>query len=161
MTLGDRIAVMRDGRLEQVGEPLDVYRRPRSTFVAEFVGAPAINLVPCQRLEEGGRAWLRGAGLMLPAPPDLPERHAVTLGIRPESLDLSEADDADLVGRVDLVEPLGNATLLHVATGGDADLRVLLSEFPRDRAGDEIGLRLDRGAVHFFDSESGLRIRTA
>jgi ABC-type sugar transport system ATPase subunit len=161
MTLGDRIAVMREGRFEQVGEPLDVYRKPRSSFVAEFVGAPTINLVPCQRMEESGSSWLRGAGLRLPAPSDLPETRAVTLGIRPQSLSLTSVADADLVARVDVVEPLGNTTLLHVATGERAELRVLLADFPRERAGDEVGLRLDRAALHFFDSESGLRIRTA
>jgi multiple sugar transport system ATP-binding protein len=161
MTLGDRIAVMRDGRFEQVGKPLDVYREPRSAFVAEFVGAPTINLVPCERVEEGGRAWLRGPGLRLPAPPGLPQQSAVTVGIRPESLTPSEPGQADLVGRVDVVEPLGNATLLYAAIGEGVSLRVLLPDFPRDRAGDEIGLRLDRAALHFFDSQSGLRIRLA
>jgi ABC-type sugar transport system ATPase subunit len=160
MTLGDRIAVMCDGRIEQVGEPLDVYRVPRSTFVAEFVGAPTINLISCERVEEGGRAWFRGAGLRLPVPSDLPEVPAVTVGIRPENLTLVAAD-SDLVGRVDVVEPLGSATLLHVATGEGADLRVLVSDFARDRTGDEIGLRVDRSEIHLFESESGLRISAA
>jgi len=158
MTLGDRIAVMREGRLEQVGEPLDVYRLPRSTFVAELVGAPTINLLPCERVEESGRTLLRGAGLSLPTPPALPEVRAVTVGIRPESLTLSAVEASDLVGRVDVVEPLGNATLLHVAVGESADLRVLVTGFSKDRAGEEVGLRLDRGATHFFDSESGRRL---
>ncbi len=158
MTLGDRIAVMRDGRIEQIGEPLDVYRMPRNAFVAAFVGAPAINLIPCERLEEGGRTWLRGAGLRLLAPSRLPETHAVTLGIRPENLTLTTVDGADLVGRVEVVEPLGNATLLHVELGEDEDLRVLAAGFPRERTGEEVGLCLDRDALHFFDSESGLRL---
>jgi ABC-type sugar transport system ATPase subunit len=158
MTLGDRIAVMREGRFEQVGEPLEVYRKPRNTFVAEFVGAPTINLVSCERVEEAGHAWLRGAGFRLSPPSELPAIRAVTVGIRPESLALAEAKDADLVGRVDVVEPLGSATLLHVAIPEAANLRVLLADFPRDRTGDEIGLRLDRGGIHFFDSDSGLRI---
>ena len=158
MTLGDRIAVMRDGRVEQVGEPLDVYRMPQNAFVAEFVGAPAINLISCERVEEGGRSWLRGAGLQLSAPLHLPEMRAVTLGIRPENLTLTGVDGADLVGRVEVVEPLGNATLLHVELGGDGCLRVLAADFPRDRAGEQVGLRLDQSALHFFDSESGLRV---
>jgi multiple sugar transport system ATP-binding protein len=161
MTLGDRIAVMRDGRVEQVGEPLDVYRKPQNAFVAEFVGAPTINLISCERVEEGGCTWLRGAGLQVPAPSHLPEMRAVTLGIRPESLALTAVEDADLVGRVDVVEPLGNATLLHVELGEDGCLRVLAADFPRDRTGEEVGLQLDRGALHFFDSENGLRIRAA
>jgi ABC-type sugar transport system ATPase subunit len=161
MTLGDRIAVMREGRVEQVGEPLDVYRMPRNVFVAEFIGAPTINLISCERVEEGGRAWLRGAGLSLPTPSDLPERRAITLGIRPENLTLTPAKDADLVGRVDVVEPLGNATLLHVASGEVVRLRVLVPEFPRDRTGEEVGLQLDRRRIHYFDSENGGRICTA
>ncbi len=161
MTLGDRIAVMRDGRIEQVGEPLDVYRMPQNTFVAEFVGAPTINLISCERVEEGGRAWFRGAGLRLPAPSDLREMPAITVGIRPENLTLTAAEDSDMVGRVDVVEPLGSATLLHVAVGGGADLRVLVSDFPRDRTGDEIGLRVDWSEIHLFESESGLRISAA
>ena len=161
MTLGDRIAVMRDGRVEQVGEPLEVYRMPRNTFVAEFVGAPTINLIPSERVEEGGGAWLCGAGLRLAAPSDLPESRAITLGIRPEHLHLTATEGADLMGRVDVVEPLGNATLLHVAIGEGAELRVLVPEFPRERAGEEVGLRLDRGGIHLFDSGSGLRIPTS
>jgi ABC-type sugar transport system ATPase subunit len=141
MTLGDRIAVMRDGRVEQVGEPLEVYRMPRNTFVAEFVGAPTINLIS--------------------APSNLPESRAITLGIRPEHLHLTATEGADLVGRVDVVEPLGNATLLHAAIGESAELRVLVPEFSRERAGEEVGLRLDRGGIHFFDSDSGLRIPTS
>jgi ABC-type sugar transport system ATPase subunit len=161
MTLGDRIAVMRDGRVEQIGEPLEVYRTPRNIFVAEFVGAPTINLVSCEQTEEGGETWLDGAGLRLPAPLDLPDSRAITLGIRPEHLHLTPTEDADLVGRVDVVEPLGNATLLHVAIGEGAELRVLVADFPRDRAGDEVGLRLDPGEIHFFDSDSKLRTRLA
>jgi ABC-type sugar transport system ATPase subunit len=80
------------------------------------------------------------------------------LGIRPESIGLVSADEADLVGRVEVVEPLGNATLLHVAIGDGGSLRVLLRDFPRDRAGDEIGLRLDRSGLHYFDSASGSRL---
>jgi multiple sugar transport system ATP-binding protein len=158
MTLGDRIAVMREGRFEQVGEPLEVYGSPRSTFVAEFVGAPTINLLPCERVEEGGRTWLRGAGLSLPTASALPEVRAVTVGIRPESLTLTAVEASDLVGRVDVVEPLGNATLLHVAIGEGVSLRVLVPDFSKDRTGEEVGLRLDRGTTHFFDSENGLRL---
>jgi multiple sugar transport system ATP-binding protein len=161
MTLGDRIAVMRAGRVEQVGEPLEVYRMPRNVFVAGFVGAPTINLLSCEREEEGGCTWLRGAGLRLRAPSDLPESRTVTLGIRPEHLQLVAREEADLVGRVDVVEPLGNTTLLHVAAGEGAVLRVLVPDFPRDRCGDEIGLRFDRGGIHCFDSESGLRVWSA
>jgi multiple sugar transport system ATP-binding protein len=161
MTLGDRIAVMREGRFEQVGKPLHVYRLPRNTFVAEFVGAPTINLLPCERVEEGGRVWLRGAGLSLPVPSALPEVRAVTVGIRPESLALAAVEESDLVGRVDVVEPLGSATLLHVAVGEGVDLRVLAPDFSKDRAGEEVGLRIARGATHFFDSGNGLRLRSA
>jgi len=159
MTLGDRIAVMRGGRVEQVGEPLDVYRMPRNTFIAEFVGAPTINLISSERVEEGGDAWLYGAGLRLPAPSDLPESRGITLGSRPEHLHLTPTEDADLVGRVEVDEPLGNTTLLHVAIGEGADLRALALDFPRDRTGEQVGLRLDRGGIHFFDSDSGLRIQ--
>ncbi len=161
MTLGDRIAVMRDGCVEQIGEPLDVYRKPENAFVAEFVGAPTINLIACERVEEEGDIWLRGVGLQLPAPSHLPETRAVTLGIRPESLALTTVEDADLVGRVEVVEPLGSATLLHVELGENGCLRVLAADFPRDRTGEKVGLRLDRSALHFFDRESGLRIRAA
>jgi ABC-type sugar transport system ATPase subunit len=133
---------------------------PRNTFVAEFVGAPTINLISSERVEEGGDAWLCGAGLRLPAPPDLPEGRGITLGIRPEHLRLTPTEDADLVGRVEVVEPLGNATLLHVAIGEGAGLRALVPDFPRDRTGNQVGLCLDRDGIHFFDSDSGLRIPT-
>jgi multiple sugar transport system ATP-binding protein len=160
MTLGDRIAVMCEGRIEQVGDPLEVYREPRSTFVAEFVGAPTINLIPCEFFEEGGRVWLRGAGLKLASPVQPSGVRAVTLGVRPEHLTRVSLEEADVIGRVDVVEPLGNVTLLHVNLEDGPDLRVLMADFSRERTGERVGLRLDGAAIHVFDLESGLRIRT-
>ena len=117
MTLGDRIAVMHDGRLQQCGTPDDIFDRPANTFVARFMGTPPMNLA--RGFVRGGFVELAGARLRVPAGVgDGP----VVAGLRPEALRLAGADDSsdtiDLV--VDLVEPLGNETLVHGAIDAPA-----------------------------------------
>src|SRR5690606_17330007 len=117
MTLGDRIAVMNEGRLQQVAPPLEVYRRPAKVFVAGFVGSPAMNFFPCI-LETGDNAAPRracdGCALPLECTAFAPEMAGCALvgGIRPPDLVLVVQEDADLTALVDTVEPLGSD--LHV-----------------------------------------------
>jgi multiple sugar transport system ATP-binding protein len=128
MTLGDRVAVMRDGFLQQVGSPKDVYDRPANLFVAEFIGSPAMNLVGADIVEENGllRAVFGDNSLKLDGRPELGPHvgHRVILGIRPEDL-----DDAMIVGRsdagtitavVDIREDLGSEVLIHFGVGAPA-----------------------------------------
>jgi multiple sugar transport system ATP-binding protein len=128
MTLGDRVAVMRDGHLQQVGSPKDLYERPVNLFVAEFIGSPAMNLVGADIVEENGalRAIFGENSLRVPDRPELAPYagRRVILGIRPEDL-----DDASLAGRsevgtiaavVDIREDLGSEVFVHFGVGAPA-----------------------------------------
>jgi ABC-type sugar transport system ATPase subunit len=105
MTLADRIVVLNAGRIEQVGTPIALYERPANRFVAQFIGTPAMNILPAV----GGPAG------------------AVSMGIRPEHLTVADGDAAELVGRVTLVERLGDVTLVHVTL---ADGTALVAKLP-------------------------------
>jgi ABC-type sugar transport system ATPase subunit len=142
MTLGDRVAVMRGGRIEQLGPPLEVYRQPASVFVAGFVGSPAMNLVPAT-----GGDVVRGAGFRLdvatgPGP--------LIVGFRPHDAELVAPGGGDVDGRVDLVEALGRELLVQVAIEAGV-VRVLAPAEAAVRDGDAVGLRLRRDRLHLFD----------
>jgi ABC-type sugar transport system ATPase subunit len=135
MTLGTRIAVMNQGRLEQVGAPLELYERPATVFVARFVGAPAMNL---WRGDEGGQP--------------------VTFGVRPHDISVVAPGSGEVDGVVEVVEPLGPQTVVHLAvTGRDELLRVMVSGPQRVNAGDSVGLRWPNDRVHVFDANGGRR----
>jgi multiple sugar transport system ATP-binding protein len=127
MTMGDRVAVMRDGRLEQVDAPQALYDRPANLFVAAFIGSPAMNLVRARVDYGADRTWLRLGAQALALPADVAARAGgrdeLIVGLRPEALDHSRQEDADartLELRVALVEALGSDTLVHLelAEGG-------------------------------------------
>ncbi|MFW6088074.1 MAG: TOBE domain-containing protein, partial [Myxococcota bacterium] len=149
LTLGDRLAVMNDGLLEQVDAPRVVYERPASVFVAGFVGAPPMNLVPAMLQESGVRA----GALRLELPPGerrRPSGETGTLGIRPQDLSLTEHGDADLIGTVELVEPLGHLALVHVES--DPPLRTVVAASTAPRPNERVGLRIDPARIHLFDA---------
>jgi len=157
MTLGTRIAVMRAGRIEQVGPPLEVFRRPANMFVARFVGSPAMNLWPCRCVREGSRARAVAPGLSLEligasVPPD---GTPMVVGVRPHDLEPSSPDQGDVRGRVEVVEPLGSAVLIHVRIDGlGTELtRVLVGADDVVKEDDEIGLRVHRDRLHLFDEQ--------
>ena len=153
MTMADRIVIMKDGRIMQVGTPAEVYHEPANTFVAQFIGAPSMNLLAGQA-EAGVIRLATGAEMPMLAP----VRGPIQVGIRPEDLRPAANGSALLHGRVSVAEPLGAATLLYVDVGGT---EVIASGPGRDapRPGDEIGLAPEPGAVHLFDGETGLAIR--
>jgi ABC-type sugar transport system ATPase subunit len=142
MTLGTRIAVMRDGRIEQVDAPLDVFRRPANMFVAGFVGSPAMNF------------WQHGDGLALP------DGQGAIVGIRPHDIELSDPADGDARGRVEVVESLGPSTLIHVQADGRSGglVRIVVPPARAIAVGDVIGLRLRRDRVHLFDVQTFRRL---
>ncbi|WP_437953212.1 ABC transporter ATP-binding protein [Sorangium sp. So ce296] len=172
MTMGDRIAVLRAGELQQVGPPRAIYEAPANTFVAGFLGTPAINLVPLER--DGDR--YASAALSLPAPPGVALPDRVIAGVRPEHLrvapgaqgDAGAWGDAGAVGdgargeveveaRVVVAEPLGAETFLYLEAGG-ARLRARAHGFATPAPGEAVRARLDPGAVLWFDAGSGARI---
>jgi ABC-type sugar transport system ATPase subunit len=163
MTLGDRVAVMRAGRLEQVAPPLELYRLPASVFVADFVGLPPINWLDAELESEGGSLRARGAGFAVPVSPLLaggPRK--LRLGVRPQDLEpVAPGPDGspDLVGRVEVVEPLGPSLLVHLRREeGGGSLRLLAPAEARLAVGDRLGARLHPERIHVFDAETGRRI---
>ncbi len=142
LTLGTRVAVMNEGKVEQVGPPLEVYRRPETIFVATFVGSPAMNLLP---------------GDLLPGGPG----GRVTMGVRPHDLSVVGAGGGDTEALVDVVEPRGSELLLYLrlgAAGQGSEIRVITPPDLDVKPDAVVGLRFDRARLHFFD-EQGRRRR--
>ncbi|HYD98761.1 MAG TPA: sn-glycerol-3-phosphate import ATP-binding protein UgpC [Alphaproteobacteria bacterium] len=155
MTLADRVMVMNKGVAEQIGTPLEVYRRPASLFVAGFIGAPAMNMLPAQTVE-GGVVVIDGPRLPLAAPG--PMGRSVVLGVRPEALEIAPAaTDATLPLRVDLVEALGADTLVHGRLGA-APLIARLPGTVAVREGEALHFTAPTDQLHLFDAESGRRM---
>ena len=156
MTLADRIAVMRNGRLLQLATPREVYERPATSFVGAFLGSPRMNLLPA-RVEEGAIV----AGLFrLPKPQGtLPAR--LEVGVRPEHVSLAELADAGSggeAGEILAVEPLGAETHVLVRVG-DQELRAQSRGFDSHRRGDPIRVKLDAAHALVFDADGeGARV---
>ena len=152
MTLGSRIAVMKDGILQQIGTPDEIYRRPANTYVAGFIGSPTMNFIPglIERAGDDGRFVFEGGSLDLPCP-DVTQ---VTLGQRPEHLHLSE--DAPWRGQVVLVEPTGADTYVVVKTTvGLMTVRAPAST--KVKVGDTVGMTVSGRHNNWFDHQSGVR----
>ncbi len=149
MTLASRIVVMKDGEVQQIGAPLEVYERPANRFVAGFIGSPSMNFVPAQA--DAGRLLVGDLAFALPAP-FAHARGAVTLGIRPEDVRTrANAGGMRIPARVELVEPLGAEAFVTTAIPGGASLvaRVPSRELPRE--GETVQLSLDVERLHLFE----------
>jgi multiple sugar transport system ATP-binding protein len=166
MTLGDRVVVMKDGWVQQVGEPLELYERPSNRFVAGFIGSPSMNFVDVTISDSGGTLWAGAEGLRLKVPPQKVESlraHAgkrTTLGMRPEALHLANGSDKSEYSfdtAVDVVEPLGNEILINFRAGGAA-MVTRVDPAVRVKAHQGIRVALDPERVHFFDEKSGAAI---
>lgn len=144
LTMADRIAVLNNGRIIQVGTPTDIYDRPATTFVAQLVGTPRINLVQARR--ENGRLHIEGSSLYFPAPQlALPE--SMLLGIRPE--DIIPHPQGEFQGRLLLTEPLGVETILHIKAG-EQTLISLVPGMTSLRIGDEVRFNTNPDRLHYF-----------
>jgi multiple sugar transport system ATP-binding protein len=199
MTMGDRVAVMRDGTLQQLAAPQNLYERPANLFVASFIGSPAMNLYEGAVSGPADRLALSLGSQQLALPGDLAQRRPglaaegrkLVVGIRPEHLAVAPPDGAEaarestLAVRAELVEALGNESLLHFSTdartvhnrGGvftaDADAPTAggiagaaategvarVDPEARITVGDQVTLAVDVDRLHFFDAESGDAIR--
>ena len=157
MTMADRIVVMRDGWIEQIGDPLQLYDKPANLFVAGFIGSPSMNFVS-GAVKRAGNAIVTTDGVTLPAaaPADAADGHKVVFGVRPEHFVLS-ADDSGLPTKVAVVEPTGAETLV-IGRVGEHTLQVLFKERRHFAPGDEIRLRPLPGTVHLFDAGDGKRL---
>jgi multiple sugar transport system ATP-binding protein len=151
-TMADRIGVMADGRLEQVGTPDEVYGRPANRFVAGFVGSPPMSFVE----GHGDGAAFRADGVRVA----LDGRRAsgpLVLGVRPDAVRLTESADGDARGEVQLLESLGGDTIVVVRVGAQL-VRALVRRDERPEEGAAVGLALDPAHVHVFD-ETGAAVR--
>jgi multiple sugar transport system ATP-binding protein len=165
MTLGDRVAVMHEGRLQQVAPPLEIYHRPTNRFVAEFVGSPAMNLLPATLRRDAGAIRIEGPGITLnhlQAEPAAPESD-LWLGVRPSDIRLNAPDRGvpDARGEVEVVEPLGREVLLHLSLAGASKgelLRVVVSPEDAPAEGAAIGIWFRRDRLHLFDRGTGERV---
>ena len=143
MTLADRVVVLRDGLIEQVGTPLELYDRPANQFVAQFIGMPSMNMVAANAIPSfsaatGGRLPTDGF-----------------LGVRPEGLRVHPKQGApvsEVQGRVELIEALGADTLIHVDVGG-VPLIARQNERTPLQAGDDVAVELDPSVLHLFNRE--------
>jgi multiple sugar transport system ATP-binding protein len=160
MTLGDRVVVMKDGLVQQVGAPLELYEHPANRFVAGFIGSPAMNFVATSVSQAGGGLWVEAAGIRIRVPPakqQVLERLAgqrVTLGVRPEALrPATGADSADYVfeSTIEVVEPLGSEILLNVRAG-DSPLVARVDPATRVAPHERVRLAFDPARMHFFDA---------
>jgi multiple sugar transport system ATP-binding protein len=156
MTLGDRVVVMKDGRVQQIGEPLELYGRPANRFVAGFIGSPAMNFLDVSIISANGALWAEAQGLRVRVSDRIRSRAGsrVTLGVRPEALRLANGTgDYSFPTEVDVVEPLGNEILLNFRAGG---VPMVARVDPSTRVGAHASVRfaLDPARVHFFDPQS-------
>jgi multiple sugar transport system ATP-binding protein len=142
MTLADRVVVLRDGAIEQVGSPLELYDRPANQFVAQFIGMPQMNVVDTAKLPA-----LRDAAGAAHAPDGF-------IGVRPENVVVRPAGAGKLAGRVELVESLGADTLIHASVGADSvHLVARQAERTTLTPGDTVGLDIAPASFHLFDRQ--------
>jgi multiple sugar transport system ATP-binding protein len=152
MTMADKIVVMQGGRIEQVGAPLELYDRPANTFVAGFIGSPAMNMIP--GVVRGGMVEVEGARLPLPPNLAMAEGREVTYGIRPEHVSVGAEG---LAGTVAVVEPTGSETHVVLRTEG-SEVVAMFRDRVAFRPGDSLTFAPDAQKVHLFDRASGVRL---
>jgi ABC-type sugar transport system ATPase subunit len=164
MTLADKIVVLKDGNIEQIGKPLDLYHHPRNKFVASFIGSPKMNFI------EGRISKIDGNKVTLDLPHEknivlpvsLPEGiklkagNTVELGLRPEHITQCDNKKALFTGEVQVIEHLGSEILAYVKIGWGQQLVVRLNGEQKMKVGDPLNLCVEPTDCHLFDPESGL-----
>jgi multiple sugar transport system ATP-binding protein len=162
MTLGDRVVVMKDGLVQQVGEPLELYNEPANLFVAGFLGSPAMNFATVQISQTNGALWAANDGMRIKVPAEIAGRlgpHVgteVTMGVRPEDLHVaSAADPADLGfdAVIEVVEKLGSEILLDVAVGSQT-MVASVEPSVRTNIHDRLRLAVNPDRLHFFEART-------
>jgi multiple sugar transport system ATP-binding protein len=158
MTMADRIVVMHDGLVEQIGAPLDLYDRPQNLFVAGFIGSPAMNFLKGAICTNDRPEFQCASGIRLPlagVPASGSGRPAI-YGIRPEHFSIG---DNGAEAEVQVIEPTGSELQVTAKIGGD-DVTAVFRERHRFRPGDKIRLKPDVALVHLFDGTTGQRLNT-
>jgi multiple sugar transport system ATP-binding protein len=155
MTLADRIIVMNDRRIQQVGPPMEIYSRPANIFVAQFVGSPAMTLVPAQLVDgEGPLARVRlgdGSEVATRVPRDGLSAQELRVGLRPEAVRV--AGDGGTKAKVELVERLGERTIVYGRLANGQPITAEDEGYSRVAIGDEVSLAIDGGTAHIFTAD--------
>jgi multiple sugar transport system ATP-binding protein len=149
MTLADRVVVLRDGQIEQVGTPLELYDRPANQFVAQFIGTPQMNMIAASAVPQLAHKF------------SMPVPAGGFVGLRPESIALRPPGGDDIQGRVDLVEALGAETLVYVTSDQGAQLVARLNSRTDVHAGDRVGVAIDSRTAHLFDGQGRVALTGA
>jgi len=165
MTMGDRIVVMLDATIQQVGSPMEVYQKPANQFVAGFIGSPAMNFAPARVTADGGKLFVEGKGFKLEVPQESASGlesyrdREVTFGIRPEDvrLETNGAGGNSFEAVVDIVQPVGSDIFLDLDVSGDA-LTARVEASTKVNGGDRLRFSPVPGRVHAFDADTGTTI---
>ena len=161
MTLGDRVVVMKDGLIQQMGEPLDLYNNPSNRYVAGFIGSPAMNFANVTISNDNGALWATSPVMKIRVPDRLAARMAAhagkpaTLGIRPEDLLVANGSAPDLTftAGVEVAEQLGSEILLDLKVG-DGAMVASVEPTLRVKPGESINLTMNPDRMHFFDAKT-------
>ncbi len=160
MTLGDRVVVMKDGLIQQVGEPLELYNTPANKYVAGFIGSPAMNFANVTIKQENGALYAESPAMRIRVPDQIAARlgahngKAATIGIRPENLHMADSSmPADLIfeAGVEVAEQLGSEILLDLKVG-DGGMVASVDPTVRVKPGERVKLAMDPARMHFFDA---------
>jgi multiple sugar transport system ATP-binding protein len=166
MTLGDRVVVMKDGLVQQVGDPMVLYNEPANRFVAGFIGSPAMNFATVRIAGENGSLWAEGEGLRIKVPEPMQARLApyagkgTTFGVRPEDLRIAGAGDPQALtfdAAVEVVERLGSEILLDVAVG-PTTMVASVEPTVTAKVHEKLRLAVNPERMHFFDNETDAAI---
>ncbi len=159
LTMADRIAIMKDGLIEQVGTPHDVFAKPANVFVASFIGTPQMNLIDGElKKADGGKATMVLAGqeieIETPAPLSRLKTPKITVGVRPRAF-ITEAKGGKMAisAHAELIEPMGAETLIHARTQSGNDIRVVVPRDKRVKIGEALYLRPDPTQAHMFGDD--------
>jgi multiple sugar transport system ATP-binding protein len=160
MTMADRIVVMHDGRVEQIGTPLDLYDNPANLFVAGFIGSPAMNFIKGKLRRSGGSVWVEAnGGVRLPAEQGVAgsEGQDVVYGVRPEHMSVVGAGNGGVPAKVTVVEPTGADTYVYAEIAGEQVCAVFDERY--DFAPDQvIHLQPKLAVTHLFDAATGNKL---
>jgi multiple sugar transport system ATP-binding protein len=165
MTLGDRVAVLKDGVLQQVAPPMELYQRPANRFVGGFIGSPSMNFIDGVLRREGDTCLFTSSALTVPVECEGDNGAQVTLGVRPQQIALGAPDGEPrwgvMRGEVAVVEPLGAEQIVHVALVGGGRMVVVAPPEVPIAVDENVTLRVPPSAVHLFGASDGRRLELA